>query len=136
MKIKYLKNLKSKDSLITVDHPMDIEIQPIPQFKTKAKYREWCAKSDTDHAFLTGFEGINPNARIEGENKICRINAIPVDFDSPPDWVNVKDIIAAKCPKAMPDSYCRTYSDLLGSGLNQKIRFPYTTHWLLHFLST
>ena len=113
MKIKYLKNLKSKDSLITVDHPMDIEIQPIPQFKTKAKYREWCAKSDTDHAFLTGFEGINPNARIEGENKICRINAIPVDFDSPPDWVNVKDIIAAKCPKAMPDSYCRTYSDFI-----------------------
>ena len=75
MKIKYLKNLKSKDSLITVDHPMDIEIQPIPQFKTKAKYREWCAKSDTDHAFLTGFEGINPmNLLIKRQESTSQTN--------------------------------------------------------------
>ena len=74
MKIKYLKNLKSKQALIAVDEPTQIKVDPIPKFKSKAHYREWCAKSDTDHAFLTGFEGINPNARIEGENKICKIN--------------------------------------------------------------
>lgn len=110
MKIKYLKNLKSKDALITVNEPTEIDVKPIPPFKSKALYREWCAKSDTDHAFLTGFEGINPNARIEGENKICKIHSIPADFDAPPDWPNVKDLITAKCPKALPAWYCRTYS--------------------------
>jgi len=110
MKIKYLKNLKSKAALITASDPTEIAVKPIPPFKSKALYREWCAKSDTEHAFLTGFEGINPNARIEGENKICKINSIPADFDAPPDWPNVKDIIRAKCPKALPAWYCRTYS--------------------------
>jgi|TARA_R110000765_G_scaffold14768_1_gene42840 hypothetical protein len=110
MKIKYLKNLKSKAALITVSDPTEIAVKAIPPFKSKALYREWCAKSDTEHAFLTGFEGINPNARIEGENKICKITSIPADFDAPPDWPNVKDIIRAKCPKALPAWYCRTYS--------------------------
>lgn len=113
MKIKYLKNLRSKDALITVDDPTTIKLNPIPEFKTKAKYREWCAKITTEHAFLTGFEGVNPNARIEGENKICKINAIPVDFDAPPDWANVNDIITAKCPKALPWAYCRTQSGFI-----------------------
>ena len=110
MKIKYLKNLKSKQALIAVDDPTEIKVKPLPEFKSKALYREWCASSETDHAFLTGFEGINPNARIEGENKICKINCIPVDFDAPPDWANIKDIITAKCPKALPAWYCRTFS--------------------------
>ena len=38
MKIKYLKNLKSKDALITVNDPTEIEVKPIPHFKSKALY--------------------------------------------------------------------------------------------------
>jgi hypothetical protein len=109
MKYKYIKNLKDKHCRTTSDISK-IKVGEKPTFKSKAFYREWCAKSDTDHCFYSLFEGLSPRARIEGENKIAKIYGIVLDFDAPPDWNNIDDIIAANCPKAMPTWRSRTQS--------------------------
>lgn len=109
MKYKYIKNLKDKRCKSTND-PSQIKLSDKPKFSTKANYREWCAKKDTDHCFYSLFEGLTPTSRIEGENKIAKIYGLVLDFDAPPDWNNIDDIIKAKCEKALPTWRSRTQS--------------------------
>jgi len=109
MKYKYIKNLKDK-SCRTTDNPSKIAVSKKPSFPTKAAYREWCAKSDTNHCFYSLFEGLTPTSRIEGENKIAKIYGLALDFDAPPDWNNIDDIIKSKCAKALPTWRSRTHS--------------------------
>lgn len=109
MKYKYIKNLKDKRCKST-DDPSQIKLDEKPKFSTKAAYREWCAKKDTEHCFYSLFEGLTPTSRIEGENKIAKVYGIVLDFDAPPDWNNIDDIIKSKCDKALPTWRTRTQS--------------------------
>jgi hypothetical protein len=109
MKYKYIKNLRAK-ACTECDDMSQISADPKPKFKSKAFFREWCAKKTTKHVFFSLAEGRNPRARIEGENKVSKIYGINADFDAPVDWLNVDDIIAAKSVKCMPSFRSKTNS--------------------------
>ena len=109
MKYKYIKNLRDKKCLSTND-PSKLKVATKPNFPSKAHYREWCAKADTDHCFYSLFEGVTPTSRIEGENKIGKLYGLVLDFDAPPDWQTIDSVIAVKCPKALPTWRTRTQS--------------------------
>lgn len=109
MKYKYIQNLKDKRCKSTND-PSQIKSKDKPDFSSKAAYREWCANGKTEHCFYSLFEGLTPTSRIEGENKIAKIYGLALDFDAPPDWNNIDDIIKSKCPKALPTWRTKTHS--------------------------
>tara|TARA_R100001510_G_C7656032_1_gene215631 strand:- start:3214 stop:5394 length:2181 start_codon:yes stop_codon:yes gene_type:complete len=109
MKYRYIKNLRAK-KCTACDDMSKIKTPAKPNFNSKAAYREWCAKKNTDHCFYSLAEGLAPNSRIEGENKVAKIHGVAADYDAPVDWVNVDDIISAKCVKCMPSWRSKTNS--------------------------
>mgnify|MGYP003627552764 CR=1 FL=1 len=109
MKYRYIKNLRD-NRCVPCDDMSKVKLSEKPKFKSKALYREWCAKKTTDHSFYSLAEGYVGRARIEGENKVDKIHGVTADFDAPVDWANVDDIIGAKCAKCMPSWRSRTYS--------------------------
>lgn len=109
MKYFCLKNLRAKSISIEID-PSKIPTKPIPKFKDKPSYRQWCADKNTDYCFFSGLEGSTPSKRIDGENKVIKIHSIVCDYDAPVDWANVDDIILAKCSKCLPTWRARTFS--------------------------
>lgn len=108
MKYRYLKNLRAKKTTACDDMSQIVAQRPV--FKSKALYREWCGKTDTDHYFFSMAEGLNSGARIEGENKVVRVHGVAADYDAPVDWSNVDNIIASKCVDCMPSWRAMTYS--------------------------
>ena len=109
MKYRYIKNLRD-NRCVPCDDMSQVSVNKKPSFKSKALFREWCAKKTTDHCFYSLAEGSVSRARIEGENKVDKIHGVAADYDSPVDWANVDDIIAAKCVKCMPTWRSRTNS--------------------------
>jgi len=109
MKYRYIKNLRAKKCK-ACDDMSKVKVSPKPSFKSKAEYREWCGKKTTDHCFYSLSEGLIAGSRIEGENKVSKIYGVAADYDAPVDWVNVDNIIAAKCVKCMPTWRSKTNS--------------------------
>lgn len=115
MKYRYLKNLREEEAK-GFDDIFSLPDPNVPKFKDKADFRAWCADKKTDSYFISCCEGLNPNRRIDSENKIHKTSGIIIDCDAPVDWNNVDDIITAKCPKAMPAWRAKTYSGYIRLG--------------------
>jgi hypothetical protein len=108
MKYRYLKNLRAKKCTPCDD--MSKVVSQRPTFQSKAAYREWCGKKNTDHCFFSMCAGLNAGARIEGENKVVKVYGVAADYDAPVDWANIDNVIAAKCVGCMPTWRAKTYS--------------------------
>ena len=109
MKYRYIENLRSK-KCTPCDDMSKVSVNPKPTFKSKAEYREWCGKQTTKHCFYSLAEGLAPNSRIEGDNKIRRVHGIAADYDAPVDWINVDNTINARCAGCMPSWRSKTQS--------------------------
>ena len=105
---RVLKNLKDKKAVKIEDLSKLKKVKPT--FKSKAKFRAWCAESDTDHAFYSGVEGDNPSARVTRDNPANKVTAIIADFDAPVDWDIVEKLIKTQCKGHLPTWYNRTQS--------------------------
>ena len=109
MKYRYIENLRSK-KCTPCDDMSKVSVNPKPTFKSKAEYREWCGKQTTKHCFYSLAEGLAPNSRIEGENKVRRVHGVAADYDAPVDWINVDNTINVKCAGCMPSWRSKTQS--------------------------
>ena len=84
MKYRYLTNLKSKKAIGADD--ISTKSKDKPKFKSKAKFREWCADIKTDHVFYSMCSGDNPALRISNDNPINSVSGVVADYDAPVDW--------------------------------------------------
>ena len=62
-----------------------------PDLQSKTAFRQWCQNPVTDHAFISGVEGVNGHVRVGAENPPHKITALVLDYDVPPDWASLKD---------------------------------------------
>ena len=133
MKYHYLKNLRAEEAK-GVDDILSLTKKSAPKFKDKADFRAWCADKKTDSYFISCCEGLNPNRRIDSENKIHKTSGIIIDCDAPVDWNNVDDIILAKCPKALPAWRAKTYSGYIRLGFIYEIPILVPPEIYAHFV--
>lgn len=105
MRLYYLRNLSAAEA-----SRLDITCAPtsqLPEFADKAAYRRWCADPKTDHAFVSGYEGLSPALRVSGSNPPALLHTLIAEYDAkvPADWVE-------RCRKATasPTWVTLTYS--------------------------
>lgn len=53
-----------------------------PEFRDKDEYRAWCNGPNTDHHFITLFEGINPGLRVSEANPVCKMHGVIAEYDA------------------------------------------------------
>tara|TARA_R100000734_G_C3317132_1_gene110026 strand:+ start:928 stop:3171 length:2244 start_codon:yes stop_codon:yes gene_type:complete len=66
-----------------------------PTVELKPKFKEWCGKPTTDHAFITLCTGDNPNFPISADNPVRELHGLIADYDAKPDnddWMKIIDI--------------------------------------------
>jgi hypothetical protein len=84
MKYSALKNLCAKDTF-----PFDpnnwVGVYPAT-VDSKSRLRTWSQEFSTNHAFVSGVEGVNASLRINGDNPPHKIHALVLDYDTPVDW--------------------------------------------------
>ena len=105
MRLYYLRNLSAAEA-----SRLDITCAPtsqLPEFADKSAYRRWCADPKTDHAFVSGYEGLSPALRVSGSNPPILLHTLIAEYDAkvPTDWVD-------RCRKAAvpPTWVTLTYS--------------------------
>jgi len=54
---------------------------PVPKFKNKDEYREWCKHPTTDYCFFAMVEGEVSTLRLGNGNKSFRIHGVVADYD-------------------------------------------------------
>ena len=110
MKYFYVKNLQ--ESLVI--ECTDISQRPCnrPVLNSKAEFRAWSSKPDTDHCFYSICEGTNASTRVNEDNPVNRLHGLVADYDVPPeDWDKIDELIktrAVDCP--VPTWRSRTFS--------------------------
>ena len=108
MKYRYLTNLKSKKAIGSDD--ISTKSKDKPKFKSKAKFREWCADIKTDHVFYSMCSGDNPALRISNDNPINSVSGVVADYDAPVDWDMAHNLIHAQCKEYTPTWVTKTQS--------------------------
>lgn len=78
MTLFVLPNLSAQEVRRTDTVPEPVR----PPFPNKDEYRAWCNHPDTEHAFVSLFEGINPNLRISESNPVCKIHGLIAEYDA------------------------------------------------------
>jgi len=78
----------------TKKRPVEFQ-NPSPELK--AKFKEWCAKPDTDHAFITLCVGDNPNFPISENNPLREFHGIIADYDAMPPSKDFEKLIDINC---------------------------------------
>lgn len=82
-----------------------------PNITSKSAFRGWCASIDTNHAFISGLEGMNPLERISTENAPCKIHSLILDYDAPVSWNTLRtDLESRRGKSPMPTYAVRTWS--------------------------
>jgi hypothetical protein len=78
-----------------------------PKFKDKAAYRKWCESKNTEHAFISTVEGLQPGVRVSASNPATFLHGIVGEFDAEQD-----DNWAERMRRAdlAPTYGCRTFS--------------------------
>lgn len=83
--MKYLDNLSSR--VVREGLPWEAAVSIPPGMEDKKKRDAWAASPKTSHVIYSGFEGINPDARItsseEFDNPPAILHALVIDIDSP-----------------------------------------------------
>lgn len=94
---RFIRNHRSS-AASTGPHPSTIS-SPVPAFKNKAEFREWCADQNTSHYFFSLAEGDNPAARISEGNPVNKVSGFIADYDASVDWDNLEANLKARCPE-------------------------------------
>ena len=108
MKYRFIKNLKDTKTK-KADSLYSKKVSK-PKFASKAKYREWCAETTTDHVFYSLCEGDNPNVRISNDNPVNAVSGFAADYDAPVDWDVVDKLIQTQCKEYLPTWRTKTQS--------------------------
>ena len=108
MRYRFIKNLKETKTN-KADSLYSKKVSK-PKFASKAKYREWCAETTTDHIFYSLCEGDNPNVRISNDNPVNAVNGFAADYDARVDWDVVDKLIQTQCKEYLPTWRTRTQS--------------------------
>lgn len=108
MNYRILKNLR--ETKATKETDLSTLNKKKPSFSSKAKFRDWCADSKTDHVFYSTVEGDNPSARVSADNPPNLISGIVADYDAPVDWGIVGKLINTQCKGQLPTWYNKTQS--------------------------
>ena len=77
--MKALANLSRKQT-IDVD-PLTLEAESVPPKRSKAEHAKWRSDAATEWVFLSGFEGVGPDQRIDANNPAARQTAFIADYD-------------------------------------------------------
>jgi len=98
MSYLYISNLTQVGINGTFTDPL-AKPYPRPNFAIdrKANYRAWCASANTDHCFFTMAEGDNKNQRISTDNPINKLYGWVADYDCPPEWGRIDQILTDRC---------------------------------------
>lgn len=80
MLLRYLPNLADDSSEVReFDFPPDDVARP--DFKSKDEYRAWCTDRSTDHAFLSVWEGEDPERRVSKSNPPRWLRGLVAEYD-------------------------------------------------------
>lgn len=92
-----IKNLVTSD-VLPIQHPdQKAAVYTIPSsLETKADRRVWSNRPDTEHLFISGYEAVNPNLRVNPRqgNPAHKLHALIVDYDAyAPSHGTVQELI-------------------------------------------
>ncbi len=104
----YLPNLRSATTDSFAD-PLTVHPPAKPAFASKAAFRDWCSKPETNHVFYSLCEGDAPTERISGSNPIRICHGAVADYDAPVDWGNL-DVFLSDARFVAPTYYSTTQS--------------------------
>jgi len=82
-----IKNLTAGEA-VALEKPWDWQpAVPLPDFKgDKSEFQRWCYNAKTEHAFISGFEGMSPAVRISTNdavgNHAVSLHGLVIDFDA------------------------------------------------------
>jgi len=77
--MKALTNLSRKQT-IEVD-PLTLEAESLPPERSKAEHAKWRSDAATEWVFISGFEGVGADQRIDANNPAARQLAFIADYD-------------------------------------------------------
>lgn len=102
----------SETSTVQIPEPWNFQATAkYADFSTKMKFTEWCKDATTKHAFLSGYEGINPTIRIGEDNPPFKMHALILDYDGPFNPAQDMPVVIDNPPGTYPPAYvARTYS--------------------------
>lgn len=83
---------------------------PLPEFTGKAQWREWCMDPNTRSCFYSGFEGQDPDRRVDETNQPLYVHAIVVDYDAPVTPEMLTRLIEHPASTNPPAWFCQTKS--------------------------
>lgn len=101
-----------------VDVPDDVR-------HNKAARQTWYKNPELVHSFYTGFEGLNPNARVSTSNPVFYCGGLVADVDHPYSEEEVREVV-----KKLPAQKPQFIEKSLGGNwrfvwvLNKPVRFP------------
>lgn len=107
---RYIKNLRDKKTK-KIEDITKLNISAAPKFKSKPEYKKWCSNTKTDSYFVTLQEGDCPSERISGKNPLVKSYGLAIDYDAPPDWDVMDELLQAiKSKYTLPMYIHKTYS--------------------------
>ena len=107
---RYIKNLRDKKTK-KIEDISKLKLPPVPKFKSKPEYKKWCSDPKTDSYFITLQEGDCPSERISGKNLLNISYGLAIDYDAPPDWEYMPELLEAIDKKyTLPQYIHKTFS--------------------------
>lgn len=108
-KYHYIPNHRSAE--VTSVNSLHDKKFPLPEIKTKSKFRDFCASNSTKHCFYTMAEGDNPSLRINEDNPVNKVHGFVADYDAPTDWAEIESVLRARCESTcLPTWITKTHS--------------------------
>ena len=75
-----------------------------PNFANKDEFRAWCNEPNTNHAFVSAVEGLQPALRVSEVNPATRMSGLVLDYDAlPPGPPHI--IVQANAPSDLRPAY-------------------------------
>ena len=91
--------------------PWDGKIE-LPNFENKEAFRAWASDDTTDSIFVSGFEGVNPHARINKNNEPHKMHGLIADYDTPlTDEILLEGLARGSKPGFKPMFAHKTFSN-------------------------
>ena len=87
--------------------------RPVPDLPDKSAWRQWGLELTTQHAFISGVEGLDPRLRVSSRasNQPNRLHAFIADYDGMVDLEVDTGIVRSKpSSEFLPAYICRTHS--------------------------
>jgi len=104
--MKALPNLCSSQ-VLEVD-PLALEAESLPPDMTKTDLAKWRANPETQWVFLSGFEGVGPDQRVDANNPAATQNAFIADYDQNISKEMVADMLRGNQVRFKPTLVCPT----------------------------